>query len=97
MSRIKEIYFRKKVDLTHQPSDILCLQQAYSFPVSLGFGRLETGGLVGLDEEKQRKKRKAAVAVTTTILFSFSVKKNRYILRDHFESLILSRATDTTC
>ena len=58
MSRIKEIDYRRKDLLTPQPSDILCLQQAYSFPVSLGFRRLETGGLVGLDEEKQRKKEK---------------------------------------
>ena len=98
--------------------DILCLQQAYSFPVSLGFRRLETGGLPKTREEnggagrkkkrkKRKKERKAAVAVTTTIFFLFCVKKNPYILRDHFEedrcrllwkeSLIISRATDATC
>ena len=57
--------------------------------------------------KKRKKERKAAVAVTTTIFFLFCVKKNPYILRDHFEedrcrllwkeSLIISRATDATC
>ena len=78
MSRIKEIYYRRKDWLTPQPSDILYLQQAYSFPVSLGFWRLETGGLVGLDEEKTKKERKAAVAETTIFLL-FCVKKYPYI------------------
>ena len=39
---------------------------------------------VGLDEKELKKERKGAAAVTTTFLW-FCVKKNPYILRDHFE------------
>ena len=36
-------------------------------------------------KEEKRRERKAAVAVTTTIFVLYCVKKNPYILRDHFE------------